>query len=129
MKARTVAFVLTAVLVFYFLLLGDRAAILMGDDRITFKLLGLGVLLLPVIGAWTVWRELALGMAAQRLGAELGDFDTDFASAKSRVEHSPEDWRAWYILAISYGQARDTRNGRAAMRQAVELKARESRRS
>lgn len=128
MRARTVAFLLTAVLIFYFLLLGNRASILMGDDRLAFQLLGLGVLLLPVIGAWSIWREFALGVAAQRLGAEIGDFTPDFEVAKKGVEGAPEDWRAWYRLAIAYGRERDTKLGRAAMRKAVELKARESQR-
>lgn len=129
MKARNVALVLTAILIFYFLILGNRAAILMGDDRMVFKLLGFGVLLLPIIGIWAIWREFVLGMAAQRLGTEIGDFAPDFEAAKSEVEASPESWRAWYKLAIAYGNERDTKNGRAAMRKAVELKARESQRS
>ena len=129
MRARAVAFVLTAVLIFYFIVLGDRALLLIQDGRIDFVLLGIGVLILPIVGAWTVWREIALGFAAQKMGEELGDFSTDFESAKSKVEAEPEAWRAWYLLAIAYGQERDTKNGRAAMRKAAELKSREAKRS
>lgn len=128
MKARTVAFILTAVLIFYFLVLGDRAATLMGDSRLSFKLLGYGVLAFPIIGIWVIWRELTLGLAAQRMGREVGDFSTNFESAKRAVETSPDDWRVWYILARVYGGEKDTKMGRAAMRKAAELRARESQR-
>lgn len=131
MKTRSVAFLLTAALVFYFVVLGERAIIMIRDGRPAFVLLGIGVLLLPIVGAWTTWRELQLGFASQRLGQQVGDGEVDFDSAKRAVEASPEDWRAWYRLAMAYGAERDTKNGRAAMKQAVELEAkeRESKRS
>lgn len=128
MRARNLAFLLTAILIFYFLVLGDRAALLMSDNRLAFKVLGVGVLAFPIVGIWVIWRELALGIAAGRMGQEVGDFSTNFESAKSAVEASPEDWRAWYILARVYGGEKDTKMGRAAMRKAAELKARESQR-
>lgn len=128
MRARTVAFALTAALLFYFFLLGERAIIMIRDGRLAFVLLGIGVLLLPIVGAWTIWRELALGINAQRLARLLSQEElrkTDFVDAKAIVEQSPEDWRAWYSLAMAYGDAGDTKNGRAAMRNAVDLESKE----
>ena len=37
------------------------------------------------------------------------------------VEAAPEDWRAWYRLAVAYGDARDPSRGRRTMRKAIAL--------
>jgi len=142
--ARRVAFVLVAVLGFYLLLLGQRGVLLVRDGRLPFVLLGVGVLVLPLVGAWTVWREVQFGLAAQRLGEQLaaeGGLPTDelprlpsgrvdlaaadvvFERRRADVDAAPDDWRAWYRLALAYGDARDTRRGRRAMRHAIRLRA------
>ncbi|CAJ64380.1 MULTISPECIES: hypothetical protein [Frankia] len=47
--------------------------------------------------------------------------DAVFARRRAEVEADPGDWRRWYRLAVSYGDAGDTRRGRAAMRHAIAL--------
>ncbi|MCM3924621.1 hypothetical protein ND748_23520 [Frankia sp. AiPs1] len=47
--------------------------------------------------------------------------DAVFARRRAEVEADPDDWRRWYRLAVSYGDAGDTRRGRAAMRHAIVL--------
>ena len=108
---------------------------------------GIGVLLLVVVGGVLVAGEVQLGAAsarlARRLEAEGGlpydppdvqrtasgrldkeDADRVFAERKAEVEAAPEDWRAWWRLAAAYGDARDPRRGRRAMRTAVSLERR-----
>ena len=68
MTARRVAWVLVAVLAVYFVLLGQRALWLIGDGRLAFVLLGVGVLILPFVGAYTVWREVRFGFRMQEEG-------------------------------------------------------------
>ncbi len=105
---------------------------------------GVGVLLLVVVGAVLVLGEVRLGAAsarlARRLEAEGGlpydppgvvrlasgrlekdDADVIFEERRREVEAAPEDWRAWWRLAAAYGEARDPRRGRRAMRHAVSL--------
>jgi hypothetical protein len=146
MTARRVAWLLVAVLAVYFVLLGQRAVWLIADGRLPFVLLGVGVLVLPVVGAYTVWREVRFGYAAQQLGHELaaqGGLPADdlprrpsgrvdlaaadavFERRRAEVEAAPEDWRAWYRLAVAYGDAHDTKRGRAAMRHAIHLHSRD----
>lgn len=105
--------------------------------------LGLAVAVIPVIGAWLLWRELDFGLAMQRMGRELaasgglppddlprtpsGRVERDaadrrFASARADTEAAPGDWRAWYRLAIAYDDARDRKRARAAMRHARALR-------
>ena len=140
--ARSVALLLVVVLLFYFLVVGSRGLLLVRDGRIAFFLLGLGVLLLPLLGVWIVAKELQFGRATSRLARQLeaegglpvdelttrpsGRIDRDAADAvfdrrRHEVDAAPEDWRAWYRLAVAYGDAGDTPRGRKAMRRAIAL--------
>lgn len=105
---------------------------------------GVGVLLLVAVGVVLVAGEVRLGAASARLARRLeaegglpydppgvqrlasGRLEKDaadavFAQRKLEVEAAPEDWRAWWRLAAAYGDARDPRRGRRAMRKAVLL--------
>ena len=107
-------------------------------------LLQLSVLLLVVVGCVLVAGEVKLGAdsarLAKRLEAEGGlpydppdvtrlasgrlekaDADRIFEQRKAVVEAEPDDWRGWWRLAAAYGDARDNRRGRQAMRRAVSL--------
>jgi predicted kinase len=120
--ARRTAALLVLGVGYYSYVIGDRAVLLLRDRRIAFRGLGAGLLLLVVVGVALVVAEVRFGTAAQRLGRAAGDIaDADFDAAKSAVEAAPEDWRAWYRLAVAYDAGRDPRRGRAAMRQAIAL--------
>ena len=105
---------------------------------------GVGVLLLVVVGLLLVAGEVQLGAASERLARQLEregrlpfdppgvkrlasdrlekvDADAVFEERRLEVEQDPEDWRAWWRLAAAYGDARDPRRGRRAMRKAVSL--------
>jgi hypothetical protein len=129
--ARGLVVVLVAVLAFYLLLIGVRAISLLGDHRWAVKGLGLGVLLLPVVGVAIIVAEVRFGRATERLGGLLGpdpfpdawsaDPDMAFIRRQAQVEAAPNDWRAWYRLAIAYGDAHDTARGRRTMRKAIAM--------
>jgi hypothetical protein len=147
-SARRVAILLVLAVVGYAAILGDRALVLLRDGRPVFVLLGIGVLLLPVVGLWLVALEFRFGRATERLGRELeldlsdarggeplssslprrpsgridrAAADAAFAARRADVEAAPEDWRAWYRLAVAYGDAGDVGRGRRAMRHAIAL--------
>ena len=105
---------------------------------------GIGILLLVVVGLLLVAGEVRLGAASERLALQLEregglpfdppgvkrlasgrlekvDADAVFEDRRLEVERDPEDWRAWWRLAAAYGDARDPRRGRRAMRKAVSL--------
>ncbi len=142
MRARGGAIVGVVVLAFYLLLAVQRGVWLIGRGQPLLVLFGVAVLVLPVIGAWFVWREVRFGFAAQKLARQLaaegglpmddlprrpsGRVDRDaadavFAQRRAEVEQDPADWRRWYRLAVAYGDARDSTRGRRAMRQAIAL--------
>ncbi|WP_156756902.1 hypothetical protein [Actinokineospora pegani] len=143
MSARTVSVILSAVLVVYFVLLGGRALALFRDGSPIAVALGVGVVLLPVVGAWIVWSTLRFGVRTSELGRRLaaedglpdtldlprtpsGRVDRSAADAwfetqRAAAEQAPDDWRSWYRLAVAYDVAGDRSRARDAMRKALEL--------
>lgn len=142
MTARRVTVLVTVILLFYVFVVGERGLLLVRDGRLPFVLLGIGVMILPVVGIWVVVQELRFGRDAERLARELSHegalpldelprrasgrvdraaADEVFARRRVDVEAAPDDWRAWYRLAVAYGDAGDTIRGRRTMRHAVSL--------
>lgn len=104
--------------------------------------LGIGVLLLVGLGLVLVAGELRLGAASSRLGRRLARegglpeelperlpsgrlppeaAERQFEQRRAQTHAAPEDWRAWFRLALAYADARDSGRGRRAMRRAVAL--------
>ncbi len=142
MRARWTAFVLAGVVVVYLVALGWRGVLLLGSDSAAGVGLGVGLLVLPVLGAWAVLRELRFGRDTERLGGELAASgglpvddlprrpsgrvdraaaDTLYERRRSDVDAAPQDWGAWFRLSLAYDAAGDRRRARAAMRHAVRL--------
>jgi len=143
MRARTTALVLTAVLVVYFVLLGQRGVLLIGTGNPVGIGLGVGVLILPVLGAWIAATNLWFGVRVERLARQLADEDALpdvselprrpsgridreaadewFDQCKAELDERPQDWRRWYLLAYAYDLAGDRRRARETMRHALEL--------
>jgi cytochrome c-type biogenesis protein CcmH/NrfG len=143
MRAKVVA-VLVVLFAFYAITIGWRGVLLVRDRRAVAVVLGVGVLLLPLVAAWAVWREISFGLATGRLarvldaegGLAVDDLprrpsgrvdraaaDAAFEDFRTDVEQHPGDWRAWYRLATAYDAAGDRRRARAAARRAIALSA------
>lgn len=143
MTARRTALLLVGVLVVYLVLVGWRGVLFVRTGDPVAIALGLAVLVLPVLAAVVVARELRFGVATQRMSRELeadGGLPVDdlprrpsgrvereaadatFAGRRAEVEAAPDDWRAWYRLAVAYDDAGDRRRAREAMRYAVRLR-------
>ena len=80
MRARTVAFLLGALLVFYLAGCVWRGVLALqsafSDKSATAGILGLCVLAFGVIGAWFLWREIGFGFATERLAKALDEDET-----------------------------------------------------
>jgi cytochrome c-type biogenesis protein CcmH/NrfG len=142
MRAKLSYTVSAVVLIFYFVLVGDRGVLLIADGRPVTVAFGIAVLVLPLIGAWFLWHTTQFARHAGRLGRELeaegglpvdelvrtpsGRIDRDsadavFAKRQAETEAAPEDWRNWFRLAVAYFDARDTPRARKAMQRAIAL--------
>lgn len=136
---------LCAALLVYFIMLGRTGVALITTGEPVPIALGVGVLLLPVVGAWALFATLRAGFAHQRLARLAADsgFELDvselprmpsgrirrdaadalFRSVRAELELDPDDWRRWYRLARAYDYAGDRPRAREAMRRAVVMQA------
>jgi hypothetical protein len=132
----------TLLLVFYLVVSLQRSVLLLSDPNLVAKALGLAYLLLPVVGAWALVRELLFGARTERLAkileAEGGlpedtlprtpagrivreAADLEFEKYRAEAEAAPGDWRSWFRLSCAYDAAGDRKRARASMRDAVRL--------
>lgn len=142
MRAKITYCVLAAVLVVYFFLVGSRGVLLIEQGTVLTVAFGVAVLILPFIGLWFLWHTTQFARKAGRLARELeaegglpvdelkrtpgGRIDRDsadevFDRRRAETERAPEDWRAWFRLAVAYHDARDTPRARKAMQRAIAL--------
>jgi hypothetical protein len=105
----------TLLLVFYLVVSLQRAVLLMSDANLVAKALGVAYLVLPVIGAWALIRELLFGARTERMAkvleAEGGlpedtlprtpggriireAADREFEKYRAEAEAAPADWRS-----------------------------------
>ena len=130
-------------LIFYFAMLTRTAVALIRSGTPAAVALGIGVLILPVVGAWVMVATLRAGLAHQRLarlaaedGMELDVTDLPrmpsgriqreaadalFQTTRAELDADPDNWRRWYRLARAYDFAGDRSRARETMRRAVEL--------
>jgi cytochrome c-type biogenesis protein CcmH/NrfG len=134
-----------AAMVVYFVLLGRTGVTLIATGTPVAVALGIGVLILPVVGAWAMVATLRAGFAHQRLarlavedGMELDVSDLPrtpsgriqreaadalFDTVRAELEADPDNWQRWYRLARAYDYAGDRGRAREAMRKAVAMQA------
>lgn len=145
MTARIGVAVMTVVLAIYLVLVGQRAWLLVVTGDPVGIAMGLALVILPLIGAWAIAREIWFGARAAALGRRLqqehalpeeelatrpsgrvmrADADAVFPAYREAVEAAPADWRAWYRLGLAYDGSGDRRRARAAVRTAIRLERR-----
>ncbi|MBC7292458.1 MAG: hypothetical protein H5T83_14140 [Actinotalea sp.] len=139
------ALLLSALLVLYIVAVAGRGLALVRTGEPVAVVLGLGVLVLPALGAWVLVREWRMGVAVQRMADELerqgrlpvddlprspggridrAAADAAFTAAQAEVEADRDDWAAWFRLAFAYDAAGDRRRARESLRTAARLRGR-----
>lgn len=141
--------VMAALLILYFVFAGVRAVALLVTGTPIAVAMGAALLVLPLIGAWALGRELLFGWRSTALVDRLGDegrlpddlgeagptgradreaADAVFPRYRAEAEAAPDDWRAWMRLGIVYNACGDRTRARAAIRSAISLERNEIRR-
>jgi len=134
--------VIILLLLAYMSLTVHRAWLLLQDPQLIAKAIGAALLILPLVGAWALIREVLFGARMSRLAkvleAEGGlppdnlprtpggrivqdAADAEFEKYKAEAEAAPEDWRSWFRLSCAYDAARDRKRARESMRHAISL--------
>jgi len=132
------------VLAFYAVLIGVKGVALLASGALVGQVLGVALLVMPLLGLYVVWREIEFGRRTETLARALdaeGGLPVDdlprrpsgrvdrsaadglFEEMREQTEASPEDWRAWFRLALAYDAAGDRTRARAAARHAIALHA------
>lgn len=145
MTTRIAVLVMAVLLAVYIVLVGQRAVLLVQSGDSVGVTMGIVLLVLPLLAAWGLGRELWFGVKAQRLGTRLEregglpddevtvrpsgrvlreEADAVFPRYRADAEAHPDDWRAWYRLGLAYDAAGDRRRAREAVRTAIRLEAR-----
>jgi hypothetical protein len=133
---------MAVVLVIYLVFVTQYAIRLILLDQPIAKVLGVGLVLLPLLGAWALVAELVFAFRSQRLMTRLeaegrlpddelpalasGRIDRAAADAvfpkyQAETEANPEAWWAWLRLALAYDASGDRRRARWATRRAIRL--------
>jgi hypothetical protein len=142
MRTKSTIAIVVLVLVFYAALIGFKGVALLAGGSVVGKVLGLALLLTPLLGLALVWREIEFGRRTAVLARTLAEegglpvddlprrpsgrvdraaADAHFAAMREGTGAAPEDWRAWFRLALAYDAAGDRTRARAAARHAVDL--------
>jgi cytochrome c-type biogenesis protein CcmH/NrfG len=142
MIARVTYFAVSIALLLGFLVIVATGVQLMSTGNGLGVGIGICAEVLVVLGAWFLWQTFRFGRRSGALARELeaegalpvdelersagGRIDRDsadavFARRQAETEAAPEDWRAWFRLAVAYADARDTPRARKAMQRAIKL--------
>jgi cytochrome c-type biogenesis protein CcmH/NrfG len=142
MSARLGVGVMAVVLALYIVLVAQRAWLLIASGDPVGIAMGVALVVLPIIAAWAVGREIWFGARAAALGRRLEaegalpeeqlavrpsgrvlreEADAVFPAYREAAEESPDDWRAWYRLGLAYDGSGDRRRARGAVRTAIRL--------
>ena len=139
---RIPALLMAALLLLYLVFVAQYALRLLLDPQPIAKVMGGALLVLPLIGLWALIAELLFAFRAEGLAARLeregrvpedevplspsGRPDREAADAlfpkyQAEVEAAPEDWAAWFRLALAYDASGDRRRARWATRRAIRV--------
>ena len=142
MRSRIIVGILTIVCLVYLVLIGVRGIELILAGGARNLVFGIGVLLIPILAGGLIVRELRFGYDTVQLGRTLAaedgipldtverdEFgridaakaDIEWQRRKALVDQAPDDWRARFLLAVAYDNARDRKQARVAARQAIKL--------
>lgn len=148
MSARIGVAVMAVLLALYIVLVAQRAWLLLVSGRPIGVVMGVVLLVLPLVAAWALVREILFGLRAEALGRRLAaenalptedvavrpsgrvirdDADEIFPLYRAAVQAEPESWRAWYRLGLAYDGSGDRRRARSAVRQAIRFESAERR--
>ncbi|WP_324011962.1 hypothetical protein [Microbacterium sp. JZ37] len=144
MRLRVGVAVMTALLLLYILVVGQKAvsalSIGISTGEPILAVMGGAMIVLPLIALWGLGRELLFGWRAERLARRLesegglpteevsmspsgrparADGEALFPTYRAEVEADETDWRAWYRLSLAYAAAGDTKRARSAVREAI----------
>ena len=129
-----------ALMVLYLWAAFDSSLKFIQADEPSAKIIGVAALVLPLVGAYILIRELLFGTRTQRMARilesegllpednlprspsgriEKAAADADFEQYRAEAEAHPDSWRSLHRLALAYDAAGDRKRARSVMRDAI----------
>ena len=133
---------MAALLALYLWAAAYQGVVMIGTGVPVAIVMGIALIVLPLVGAWALWREIAFGINSTKLvnilesegslpGDDLphrpsgkpvrADADKEFPVYAAAVDAEPESWRAWCRLGLAYDASGDRKRARTAIRRAIAL--------
>ncbi len=131
--ARRIALILAAVLSVYLIFAALRGIDLIKTNDPAVQALGVAVLVLPILGAILVIREIRFGKLSYQMGQDIDESylppadipadekNANLVAAIDRARDDMSNWQAWYSVALAYDLMNERKLAREAMRYSVEL--------
>lgn len=140
-SAKLGAVAMAALVLMYVALLGQKGYLFLLESNPVAKVIGGSILVIPIVGAWAIYRELRFGLTIEKLGRELENEGAwprfrfgilpsgrankaealqEFQEYKDAALADEENWRKWFALGLVYDACGDRKRARSAMRQAIE---------
>jgi hypothetical protein len=141
-KSRVAAITMAVLLVIYLGFVVNYAFVLVSTGLGVAIAMGIALLVLPLIAAWLLYREITFVLRGERLVKLMGGAgelpvddlprlpsgradakaaDAQFPAYKAAVEENPDSWRAWVLLGLAYDASGDRSRARWATREAIKL--------
>jgi hypothetical protein len=141
-RGRVAAIVMAVLLVIYLVFVVHYSFVLIGTGIGVAIAMGIALLVLPLIAAWLLAREVQFVLRGEKLVKRMGAAgelpvddlprlpsgradaaaaDAQFPAYKAAVEADPESWRAWLLLGLAYDASGDRSRARWATREAIKL--------
>lgn len=142
MRAVLGALLMAALLALYLWAAAYQGVVMISTGVPVAIVMGIALIVLPVVGAWALWREIAFGISSTKLinilksegslpGDNLphrpsgrpirSDADKEFPEYAAAVDAAPASWRAWCKLGLAYDASGDRKRARSAIRTAIAL--------
>ena len=142
MRGRVAAIVMAVLLVIYLVFVVHYSFVLIGTGIGVAIAMGIALLVLPLIAAWLLAREVQFVLRGEKLLRRMGAAgelpvddlprlpsgrpdpaaaDAEFPIYHAEVEADPESWRAWLLLGLAYDASGDRSRARWATREAIRL--------
>ena len=138
--AKLGAGIMSALVILYIALLGQQGYLFLIQDNLVSKIMGVGILTLPLVGIWGIFRELLFGLRVEKLAKTLEAEDgwprfefsvrpsgravkaealLEFDKYSQEANADPSNWRKWFALGLIYDACGDRKRARMAMRKAI----------
>jgi hypothetical protein len=111
----------------------SRGVVLIQNGTTPVQILGFAILAITLLGAYLVYRELRFGFKTAQLGRVINEvelptksmdsdaLDSYLLQAIDKARDEPENWTAWYCVALGYHLHSDRKLARESMSYAVAL--------